>query len=319
MLLANTLETLIIAWIAGLMRLPTIYDVADINPLQISDSIVGRVTRATERRIVNYVRVLVVSSPWFYWQYFASTLKIRQAAVLIENKVGFARVQRIGLKPLTGDIAWNGLLRCRTSATVLLECMIAAPDSFRLSLHGTLERIGDLGQKLIDQPNCVYTGKYDVDSLGDLLARSSFVWAIDFADFENSIWLLPNRLYEAIASGVPLIAVDGTATADVVRRYNIGIVLPECTGQAVIRALASCSQAEYSTWVKNVDELGARSVRGDEWIELFESAGSWDKLTRLPRAVDVRVVLGVQPVATAGFNSSLPTRISYANIPQPTN
>ena len=291
MLLANTLETLIISWIAGLTRLPTIYDVADINPLQTSNSIVGKVTRATERRIIKYVKVLVVSSPWFYWQYFAARQKIRQVAVLIENKVGFARIQRKGRKPLTNSIAWNGLLRCRTSATVLLECMTTAPDSFCLSLHGTLERIGNLGRKLTDQPNCVYTGRYDIDSLGDLLARSSFVWAIDFADFENSTWLLPNRLYEAIASGVPVIAVDGTATADVVRRHNIGIVLPECTAQAVMRALHSCNVDEYGTWVKNVDALGARSVRGKEWIELFESDESWGEVTRLPRAVDVRVVL----------------------------
>ncbi len=120
MLLANTLETLIISWIAGLTRLPTIYDVADINPLQTSNSIVGKVTRATERRIIKYVKVLVVSSPWFYWQYFAARQKIRQVAVLIENKVGFARVQRKGRKPLTNSIAWNGLAsRCRTSAMVL--------------------------------------------------------------------------------------------------------------------------------------------------------------------------------------------------------
>ena len=290
-LLANTLETLIISWIVGLTRLPTIYDVADINPLQTSKSVVGAVARATERRIINYVQVLVVSSPWFYWQYFASTLKIRQAAVFIENKVGFARVQRTGQKPLTNNIAWNGLLRCRTSAVVLLECMTSAPDSLRLSLHGSLGRIGDLGQKLLNQPNCVYTGRYDIDSLGELLAGASFVWAIDFSDFENSTWLLPNRLYEAIASGVPLIAVDGTATADVVRRYNIGIVLPECTRQAVIRALQSCSLAEYEAWVKNVDDLGARSVRGKEWIELFESDESWGNLKRLSRAVDVSVVL----------------------------
>lgn len=291
-LLANTLETLIISWIVGLTRLPTIYDVADIHPLQISKSVVGRVTRATERRVIKDVQVLVVSSPWFYWEYFASKLKIREAAVLIENRVGFACIQRKGRKPLTNRIAWNGLLRCRISAAVLLECMTTSPDSLRLSIHGSLERIGDLGQKLINQPSCLYTGAYDNDSLGELLAAASFVWAIDFADIENSTWLLPNRLYEAIASGVPLIAVDGTATADVVRRYNIGMVLPECTRQAVIQALQSCSLADYEAWVKNVDQLGARAVRGNEWIELFESEVGWRNIRRLPREVDVNLVLG---------------------------
>src|ERR1017187_6786196 len=162
-LLANTLETLIISWLVGLTRLPTIFDVADINPLQTSKSLVGRVVRAIARRVINYVQVIVVSSPWFYWRYFASRLKIRQVPVFIENKVGFARVQRKGQKPLTNSIAWNGLLRCRTSAVVLLECMTTDPDSLRLSLHGSLERIGELGQRLSKHPNCVYTGRYDLE------------------------------------------------------------------------------------------------------------------------------------------------------------
>jgi succinoglycan biosynthesis protein ExoL len=303
-LLANTLETLIISWLVGLTRLPTIYDVADINPLQISKSVVGRIARATERRIIKHVQVLVVSSPWFYWEYFASRLKIRQAAVFIENRVGFARVQRKERKRLTNSIAWNGLLRCRISAIVLLECL-TVPGSLRLSLHGSLERIGDLGQKLINQPNCVHTGQYDVDSLGNLLADSSFVWAIDFTDFENSVWLLPNRLYEAIASGVPLIAVDGTATADVVRHYNIGMVLPECTRQAVLGAIQSCSLADYETWVNNIDQLSGRSVRGNEWIDLFGSDQSWSNLKRLPREVDVSVVLGTGALIDCETKASL--------------
>lgn len=291
LLLANTLETLIISWVAGLTRLPTIYDVADIHPLLLSKSIIGKMARAAERKIIQSVQVLVVSSPWFYWQYFASRQQICPGAVLIENKVGFSQAQRRGRKPLTNRVAWNGLLRCRTSAAVLLECMTSAPGSLSLSLHGSLERIGDLGQSLSGHPDCTYTGQYDLSSIRELLAAASFVWAVDFADFENSTWLLPNRLYEAIASGVPLIAVDGSATAEVVRRYNIGIVLPECSPHAVLRALASCTSAQYETWVKNVDALGARSVRGKEWAEVFEGNEAWGDLRRLAPPIEVGVVL----------------------------
>src|SRR5450432_4102052 len=40
--LVNSLELLIISYLCGLTRLPTVYDVSDIHPLQLSKSIVGR-------------------------------------------------------------------------------------------------------------------------------------------------------------------------------------------------------------------------------------------------------------------------------------
>src|SRR5450755_2041163 len=63
-LLVNNLELLIIGWLCGLTRLPTIYDVADIHPLQLSKSIVGRLMRWLECRALKRVQLLVVTSPW---------------------------------------------------------------------------------------------------------------------------------------------------------------------------------------------------------------------------------------------------------------
>jgi hypothetical protein len=188
-------------------------------------------------------------------------------------------------------IAWNGLLRCQTSAAVLLECLTSSPDSMYLSLHGTLDRLGAVGRELICQANCLYTGPYDPEALSPLLAESRFVWAIDFSEGENSKWLLPYRLYSAIAAGVPVIAAEGTATAEVVRRHNLGIVLTECTVQGVLSALAKCDQAAYAAYLDNVRAIGDRSLRGEEWKLVFEDAAGWDSLNLLPGEADVDIVL----------------------------
>ena len=188
-------------------------------------------------------------------------------------------------------IAWNGLLRCQTSAAVLLECLSRSPDSMYLSLHGTLDRLGALGRELISQSNCLYTGPYDPAALSQLLSESRFVWAIDFSEGENSKWLLPYRLYSAIAAGVPVIAAEGTATAEVVRRHSLGIVLPECTVQSVIGALDNCDAATYDSYLRNVRAIRERSLRGDEWAQVFEDAAGWDSLNLLPDEADVDIVL----------------------------
>src|ERR1700693_3789169 len=86
-LLVNTLEMLVLSWLCGLTRLPTIYDVCDIHTLLLSPSIWGRTARWLERRALHHVGLLVVTSPWFYWEYFAHWQRARKAALLIENKV----------------------------------------------------------------------------------------------------------------------------------------------------------------------------------------------------------------------------------------
>jgi succinoglycan biosynthesis protein ExoL len=288
--LANTFEMLLITWLCGLTRLPTIYDIADIHPLQLSRSVLGKVTRWLERRALARVKMLVVTSPWFYWEYYARRLRVPNAALLIENRVGFDPAHRASRQPLSSRIAWNGLLRCRASAMVLLECLSAAP-SLHLALHGSLDRLGDTAPKLLALPNCLYTGAYNPESLVVLLSRASFVWGADFADGENSIWLLPNRLYDAIAAGIPLIVVAGTATAEVVLRHQIGIVLPECTPRALMQALDECTPEIYATWLTHMDGLRARSQRRNEWMQVLDDVQHWQAFRYLPPEIDVDVVL----------------------------
>jgi glycosyltransferase involved in cell wall biosynthesis len=104
------------------------------------------------------------------------------------------------------------------------------------------------------------------------------------------MWLLPNRLYEAVAAGIPVIAVDGTATGEVVRHFNIGIVMPECSPEAVVHALETCSQKKYEMWLTNIYGLKYRAVRRNEWTLVFDEVSRWDDLKRLPREIDVGVV-----------------------------
>jgi succinoglycan biosynthesis protein ExoL len=294
--LVNSLELLLIVCLCGLTRLPTVYDVSDIHPLQLSKSIAGRFLRWLERRILMRVRLLVVTSPWYYWEYYEGWLRVQKPALLIENKVGADFGEQPSRPQLSHRIAWNGLLRCHISALVLLECLTKAPNSIYLALHGTLDRLGALGRELVEQPNCLFTGTYRSEALCDLLSASSFVWAIDFSEGENSKWLLPYRLYSAVAAGLPVIAAAETATAEVVRRHNIGIVLSECTAANVLRSLRDCGPAAYDTWLRNVQALRDRALRRDEWAVVLNDEGQWNNLNLLPPTVDVNLVLSADPI-----------------------
>lgn len=308
--LVNSLELLIISTLCGLTRMPTVYDVSDIHPLQLSGSIAGRFMRWIERFTLRRVRLLVVTSPWFYWEYYRCWLRSQQPALLIENKVAPAAAQPGAQPALSQRIAWNGLLRCQASAAVLLECLQQSSGELNLSLHGTLDRLEEWGPRLVRERGCTYTGQYKPDELGELLSRSSFVWAIDLSEGMNSRWLLPCRLYSALAAGVPLIALAGTATGDVVARNNIGLVLPQCTSAALLTALSACDAATYGQWLQNVRDLRERSVRHDEWMQVFVDAGEWSTLRRLLADPDVDLVFRTQSMYTSGTDGARPERTS---------
>ena len=288
--LVNSLELLMIVTLCGLTRLPTVYDVSDIHPLQLSKTIVGRCLRMVERRMLMRVRLLVVTSPWYYWEYYKGWLCIDKPALLIENKVSPDFGNPATPAVLSNRIAWNGLLRCQTSAQVLLACMNNSSRTIHLSLHGTLDRLGSIGRTLVQQPNCLFTGAYRPEALSELLSASSFVWAIDFSEGENSKWLLPYRLYSAMAAGLPVIAADGTATAEVVLRHDIGIVLSECTAEQVLHTVLDCEPATYERWVRNVHALRERALRRNEWELVFDDVSHWAALRSLPNEVDVDLV-----------------------------
>jgi succinoglycan biosynthesis protein ExoL len=235
--------------------------------------------------------LLVVTSPWFYWEYFRRWQRVERKALLIENRVRHDTRGQVVEHRLSPRIAWNGLLRCQRSASVLLQCLSGVPAPFHLSMHGSLARLQELGPLLAHSPNCTYTGPYRLETLGTLVADASFIWAVDYADGENSRWLLPNRLYEAIDGAIPLIAIRDSATGAVVERYEIGIVLPDCTSAALTRALSECTPAEYDVWVRNMKALNSRAQRGNEWQRVFEQNGDWIALTTLPEKQDVNVVL----------------------------
>jgi succinoglycan biosynthesis protein ExoL len=85
--LVNSLEMLMISSLCGLTRWPTVYDVSDIHPLQLSKSFAGQALRWLERRMLGRVQLLVVTSPWYYWEYYRRWLSSPKRAILIENKV----------------------------------------------------------------------------------------------------------------------------------------------------------------------------------------------------------------------------------------
>jgi succinoglycan biosynthesis protein ExoL len=296
-ILVNTAELLLLSFVLFFDKARRIYDLADIHPVQYGDGIFSKCFRLVEARILKSRKwETVVTSPWFCWGYLRPILHSDTSCYLIENKlIGRDRVSTPSFPIEIASesslcIGWTGLLRCGESFDLLLDlCM--RNKRINLDLIGVVDELNSERLALARSlGNVRMLGEYVEEELVKKLADVHFLWACDFSDGLNSRLLLPNRLYQGIFYGKPLIAEAGTATGWVVEYYGIGIVLEEFSVRNLSVCLGDISQDEYDYWRGNCISLRDKVVRGEEWRNFLHTSDKLDS-KKIGDAVDVSLVL----------------------------
>ena len=240
LLYARNLDMLAAAFLAkkfaGLST-PVIYECLDIHALMIRSDPIGKILRWLEGRLLRRSRGLVTSSPGFLKNYFEKYHKDRYSAHLVENRL--ASGSDYGERPQSpkpGEagklrLGWVGMLRCERSLDLLCDLADRFPETLEVKLHGIHAKTEiPIFEPLIDKrPNMSFAGRYkSPEDLADIYAEIDVVWAGDFMDAGyNSVWLLPNRIYEGGYYGVPAIAPKGTETGNWIEQRASGFTPDE--------------------------------------------------------------------------------------------
>jgi succinoglycan biosynthesis protein ExoL len=217
---------------------PVIYEALDVHRLLTRNDPVGLAFRRLEGALLARTRRLVVSSPAFLEHHFNRRHRNRFRPVLVENRLAAGaaygpRPQASGPASSPGPlrVGWMGVLRCRRSLGLLLRAVEALGGQIELALHGVpaLTEIPDFHERVSKQPHVVFHGRYRApEDLARIYSGVDVVWAGDFMEAGfNSVWLLPNRLYEGGYYAVPSIAPAGTETARWATERGGGFNLPE--------------------------------------------------------------------------------------------
>lgn len=207
-----------------------VYECLDIHRVMIGKGVRAKALRALERALMGGVDRLMVSSPAFVRHYFEPMQGFKGDWLLVENKV---LIEGEAPKPLPKPsappwrIGWFGVLRCQKSLDMLCALAKASAGEIEIVLRGkpAYHEFRDFdAQVQAAGPHLRYLGPYRYDDLAEIYADVHYAWAVDFFDEgANSDWLLPNRLYEAGAHGVPLIARCGTEAGRVVEAWGCGL------------------------------------------------------------------------------------------------
>jgi succinoglycan biosynthesis protein ExoL len=237
---ARNLDMLATAFLAKRhtgLKTPVIYESLDVHRLLTRKDAIGLAFRRLEGALLARTRRLVVSSPGFLENHFEVRHKGQYTASLIENRL--AAGADYGTRPSreapasdgTLRIGWIGVLRCKRSLGLLIDLAKALGPKVRIVMHGMPARteIPDFDERIQGLENVEFHGRYKApEDLAKIYSNLDLVWAGDFMEAGyNSVWLLPNRLYEGGYYGVPPIAPAGTQTAKWALERGIGFAVEE--------------------------------------------------------------------------------------------
>ena len=223
---------------------PVIYESLDVHRLLTREDAIGRMMRWFEKSLLKRTRALVVSSPAFLENHFEPNYGDQFKAFLVENRIDSGA--GVGPRP-SGSvdlnmhtklrIGWVGVLRCQRSFDLLCKLADTFPDEIEVRLHGMPARteIPVFEPHIDARPNMTYFGRYQApDELEQVYSGLDLVWAGDFMEAGfNSVWLLPNRIYEGGYFATPAIAPSGTQTAAWLKQNSCGFLIDEPLEQSL--------------------------------------------------------------------------------------
>ena len=251
LLYARNLDMLLCAALARRLagiQTPMVYECLDVHRLTTRPDPIGMAMRWLEGRLLSRCAGLVVSSQGFLRHHFERHHAGRYTAYLLENRLvaGTDLPARPGAKTVPAGrplrVGYVGKLRCQRSVDLLVAAADALGPRVEIHLHGVPARreVRRFETAFEGRANIVYHGGYRWPAdLARVYGDVDVVWAGDFMEAgQNSVWLLPNRLYEGGYFAAPPLAPAGTETAHWIETRGAGFVLTEPLEQSLPDALA---------------------------------------------------------------------------------
>ncbi len=264
-LVARNLEQLaIVARIAG--GRPIVYECLDIHRALLGSSPPAKMVQAVEAYLLPKCDLLITSSPAFLRNHFDHR-PLKAEAILIENKLLLDPIEanlpvadgRPSDRPVT--IGWFGMLRCKRTLSFLTDLARKSEGRIEVLIAGkpSPAELPHLESAVAAESGMTFTGPYAYSDLAELYGQCDFAWSIDwFEEGLNSKWLLPNRLYEALAFGSIPIALADVEVGNWLRQHDAGLVVESADSAA--QALLAMTDERLREMRSNVTAVDATAT-----------------------------------------------------------
>ena len=251
---SDSLDMLALAQLASVGKRARFHHmVRDLHSLQLGNGLKSKLVRWADRLLLKRIAMLVLTCPGYYERYYSEFYDGK--VTVIEN--------------WPDPEVWQGFKRCATDELTIgfvgviryLDCLktlIRAID--QLCAHGHKVKLKLAGGGEIEQvleetgPRewIQYSGAFSYrEEIQELYSDVDIIWSVYDARIKNVRYALPNKFYESILSGIPIIVAEGTYLADRVHEFGIGTSIP---GLDHIRIAQALEQAlAKSSWYRTAE------------------------------------------------------------------
>lgn len=219
------IDMLIVGWLYKILHksIKIIYEVADMPGGRFARKTIAKWLINITNRLFKKIDLLILTSPFYWEKYYQYIFPYKNKVLILENfpkKTIFKNFKPIGHKKLT--IGFVGFVRYPKQLINLFEACQGLND-VKIIIAGRGPDYDYVKKVSQNYTNVSITGpfNYEKDILS-IYSKIDLIYCVYDTSLTNVNVAIPNKLYEAIVSSIPIIVARGTKLAELVKKYKIG-------------------------------------------------------------------------------------------------
>lgn len=276
----HDLDTLPLGFILGrLKRKPVIYDAHESFP----DMLEGSVPRVVKHGLIYLENFLIrridllITVGEKLRRHFSErgarrTVVVgnwKRPAEFVRTPAQNERIRSaLGIPDTMVVVAITQLLKDR-KLEVFLEAVDQSPNVYAIvGGRGILEEF--VKERAARNPRIKFVGFASGQQIGDYTCAADVVYYGFDPENPNARFSAPNKLFEALAAGRPIITGDFGEIAALVREASCGVVLEEYSPEKIKKALAALEDRNLrTTMARNAERFGRTTMNWDRGEEIL--------------------------------------------------
>lgn len=203
------------------------YEIGDLSSYQLGNSkLLNRVVQTLEKWLINKIDILILSSPAFWDAYYRMIYSGERT--VIENMPPSSVVRKSPLAKETQDltVGFIGSLRYAEMLDRLIRVVAELRQKgcpIKVFLAGAGPDYEHFHKEAASKDFVEFYGPFDYEKdIEKLYRRIDLTFAVYDVRIRNVRYAIPNRFYESVIYGIPLMVAKGTYLAKYVKKLNVG-------------------------------------------------------------------------------------------------